>query len=331
MSFIGALGNNNESGGNNTFNFNDLKIRIVDIDTSNYARFLGFNSSNYTDEIGIHSSNYTDEIGIHSSNYTDVIGFNSSNYTDVVDNYSSNYTERINQELSDRIGYPAPLFPVEIPTGVYFPLKQQELIIADVGRIVGLHTTAITGIEQQIIGLVGVEGGAVGIVAGAVTLAGEAYSKAGQALTAANQAKSTAETATITAEEGQTIAERAEGKADTALSIWNKGTVFAGDANNLAYDYTNNIYHLKTGNVGIGVTNDTELTHKLVVNGKTKLNDDVLLSGQLIIKETNDTPFINFFNYSDATTINTSAYIYLSNFSNVFAIDAFALPIELRI
>ena len=35
MSFIGALGNNNESGGgNNTFNFNDLKIR------KNWAQFI---------------------------------------------------------------------------------------------------------------------------------------------------------------------------------------------------------------------------------------------------------------------------------------------------
>jgi len=155
MSFIGALRNNNESGGNNTFNFNDLKIRIVDIDTSNYARFLdsnsinytdeiGLNSSNYTDEIGLNSSNYTDVIGLNSSNYTDEIGFNSSNYTDVIDNYSSNYTERINQELSDRIGFSAPLFPAELPSGVYIPLKAQELEIAAVSQIVGLHTTAIT-------------------------------------------------------------------------------------------------------------------------------------------------------------------------------------------
>jgi len=310
MSFIGALGNNTDDN-NYNFNFNDLKIRIVDIDTSNYARFLGFNSSNYTDEIGLNSSNYTNEIGIHSSNYTDVIGFNSSNYTDVIDNYSSNYTERINQELSDRIGYPAPLFPVEIPTGVYFPLKQQELIIADVGRIVGLHTTAITGIEQQIIGLVGVEGGAVGIVAGAVTLAGEAYSKAGQALTAANQAKSTAETATITAEEGQTIAERAEGKADTALSIWNKGT----GAN------INNVYHLQSGNVGIGAINDTELTHKLVVNGNSKLNGNVLLNGILDIEKINASSICNFAIYNNDTTIKSQCSLFLSNFTDVFGID----------
>jgi len=51
MSFIGTLGNNNECGGNNTFNFNDLEIRIVDIDTSNYALYLDTNSSNYTDKI----------------------------------------------------------------------------------------------------------------------------------------------------------------------------------------------------------------------------------------------------------------------------------------
>jgi len=61
----------------------------------------------------------------------------------------------------------------------------------------------------------------------------------------------------------------------TALSIWNKGT----GAN------IDNVYHLQTGNVGIGVSNDTELTHKLVVNGETKLNDDVLLKGQLTIKK----------------------------------------------
>jgi len=172
MSFIGALGNNNESGGNNTFNFNDLKIRIVDIDTSNYALYLdsdssnytnevGFNSSNYTDYIDNYSSNYTEEIGFNSSNYTNVIGFNSSNYTDYIDNYSSNYTERINQELSDRIGFPASLFPVELPSGVYIQLKLQELKIAQVTQVVGVHTTEITGIYQQIIGLVGVEGGAI--------------------------------------------------------------------------------------------------------------------------------------------------------------------------
>jgi hypothetical protein len=343
MSFIGALGNNNESGGgNNTFNFNDLKIRIVDVDTSNYALYLdtnssnytdviGINSSNYTDVIGLNSSNYTDVIGFNSSNYTDLIGFNSSNYTDVINNYSSNYTERINQELSDRIGFPAPLFPIEIPTGIYFPLKEQELIIADVGRVVGLHTIAIGTIEQQIIGLVGVEGGAIGIVAGAVTLAGQAYTKAGQALTAANQAKTIGENAQEDADTAQTTANTADGKADTALSIWNKGTVFAGDANNSAYDYTNNIYHLQTGNIGIGVTNDTEISHKLLVNGNTKLNGNVLLNGSLDIESLNANTFLRFYNYSDATTVKQAGFIYLSDYTEVFAIDTQTLPIELRI
>jgi len=353
MSFIGALGNNNENGGNNTFNFNDIKIRIVDIDTSNYALYLDTNSSNYTDVIGLNSSNYTDVIGINSSNYTDVIGlnssnytdvisfnssnytdvigFNSSNYTDVIDNYSSNYTERINQELSDRIGFSAPLFPAELPSGVYIPLKAQELEIAGVSQLVGVHTTAIAGIEQQIIGLVGVEGGTIGIVAGAVTLAGEAYAKAGQALTAANQAKTTAENAQDDADTAQTTADTAEGKADTGLSIWNVGTIFAGDTDNEAYDYANNIYHLQTGNVGIGVTNDTELTHKLVVNGTTKLNDNLLLNGSLDINSLNANIFLRFYNYSDDTTIKQSGFIYLSDFTEVFAMDTASLPIELRI
>jgi hypothetical protein len=341
MSFIGALGNNTDDN-NYNFNFNDLKIRIVDIDTSNYAKFLDFNSSNYTEEIGLNSSNYTDVIGLNSSNYTDVIGFNSSNYTDVIgfnssnytdviDNYSSNYTERINQELSDRIGFPAPLFPLEIPTGVYFPLKQQEVILGEVGTVVGAHTTAIAGIEQQIIGLVGVEGGAIGIVAGAVTLAGEAYAKAGQALTAANQAKTIGENAQEDADTAQTTANTADGKANTALSIWNKGTVFAGDANNSAYDYTNNIYHLQTGNVGIGVNNDTEISHKLLVNGNTKLNGNVLLNGSLNIENLNANTFLRFYNYSDSTTIKHAGFIYLSDFTEVFAMDTQILPIELRI
>jgi len=36
----------------------------------------------------------------------------------------------------------------------------------------------------------------------------------------------------------------------------------------------NNIYHLQTGNVGIGVPYDTELLDKLVVDGSMKINHD---------------------------------------------------------
>ena len=248
MSFIGALGNNTDDN-NFNFNFNDINIRIVNIDTSNNARFLDSNSSNYTNKIVLNSSNYTDKIGFNSSNYSDYIGLNSSNYTDVIDSYSSNYTKRINEELSDRIGFPAIAYPLDLPSGVYIPLKAQELILANVSELVGAHTGAIAGIQEEIIALVGVEGGAVGIVGGAAVVAGEAYTKAGEAETTANQAQTTANNALTTAN-------TANGKSDTALSIWNVGTDFAGDANNPVYDYTNNIYHLQTGNVGIGVTND---------------------------------------------------------------------------
>jgi len=343
MSFIGALGNNTDDN-NYNFNFNDIKIRIVDVDTSNYARFLDYNSSNYTDEIAFGDSNYTDVIGLNSSNYTDVIGLNSSNYTDVIDIYSSNYTKRINEELSDRIGFPASLFPVELPTGVYIPIKVQELEIAEVAQVVGLHTIAIGGIEEQILALVGT-GGIIGIITGgavgtaiskantaqttaenAQTTADAAQTTANTAQSTANTAQSTAETATITAEETQTIAEDALNNADIALSIWNKGT-----------DYPNNIYHLQTGNVGIGVPNNTELTNKLVVNGTTKMNDNLFLNGgDLNIRDTNSTTWINFYNYSNTTTIKEQAYIYLSEISDVFAIDRVVLStrttpaIELR-
>jgi len=66
---------------------------------------------------------------------------------------------KINGELSDRIGFPASLYPLVLPSGVYIPIKAQELEIAEVAQIVGAHTGAIFGIEQQILGIVGVGGG----------------------------------------------------------------------------------------------------------------------------------------------------------------------------
>jgi len=240
---------------------------------------------------------------------------------DVIDIYSSNYTKRINEELSNRIGFPALLYPFELPTGVYIPLKAREIEIAEVAQVVGFHTIAIGGIEKQILALVGT-GGIVGLITGGAV--GTVISKADAAQTTtdaaqstANTARSTAETATITAEETQTIAEEALNNADIALSIWNKGT-----------NYPNNIYHLQTGNVGIGVSNDTELTHKLVVNGTTKLNNNLLLNGSLNINSLNANPFLRFYNYSDATTIKQSGFIYLSDLTEVFAMDSYSLPIE---
>ena len=61
------------------------------------------------------------------------------------------------------------------------------MIIADVGRIVGLHTIALGGIEEQILSLVGA-GGIIGVITGgavgtAITTANNAKSKANEAIT----------------------------------------------------------------------------------------------------------------------------------------------------
>ena len=122
----------------------------------------------------------------NSSNKTSNVSLDSSNYTSNVNVNSSNYTTIIKEELSDRIGFPASLFPVTLPSGVYIPIKAQEIEIAEVGRVVGLHAIAIGGIEKQIWTLVGVEGGEAGLIAGAITTAGTAYNKATNALNKIN-------------------------------------------------------------------------------------------------------------------------------------------------
>ena len=104
MSFIGATGLN-------TF---DEEIE----NTSNYATRISLNSSNYTSNVNFNSSNYTNNVNFNSSNYTSNVNFN-----------SSNYTGKINEELSDRIGFPASLFPIVLPSGVYIPIKAQEVEI----------------------------------------------------------------------------------------------------------------------------------------------------------------------------------------------------------
>jgi hypothetical protein len=168
MSFIGATGLN-------TF---DEEIE----NTSNYATRISLDSSNYTSNVNFNSSNYTSNLYINSSSN---ISLDSSNYTSNISLDSSNYTGRINNELSDRIGFPAALFPFQLPTGVYYPLKQQEVILGEVGNVVGLHTLAIAGIEEQIVGLVGT-GGIIGIITGGFV---------GTALTTATNAQNTANSA----------------------------------------------------------------------------------------------------------------------------------------
>jgi len=91
--------------------------------------------------------------------------------------------------------------------------------------------------------------------------------------------------------------------------------------NNPVYDYTNNIYYLKTGNVGIGVPNDTKLTHKLVVNGENKSNNNFFLNDSLEIQKINSSSVCNLAIYNDDTTIKEQCSVYLSNLSDVFVID----------
>jgi len=57
-------------------------------------------------------------------------------------------------------------------------------------------------------------------------------------------------------------------------------------------------------------SDNVNITKKLFLDG-----------GDLNIKDANSTTWIKFYNYSDATTIKEAAYIYLSEFSVVFAID----------
>jgi len=180
MSFIGALGCN-------TF---DKEIDEVIINTSDHILITSNIISNHI----LDTNNYIfDTSNMISNHMCDTSNVTSDYFLDtsyVISNHildTSNYTARIEEELSDRIGYQASLYPFELPTGVYFPLKTQELEIAEVGRVVGLHTSAILGIEEQVLALVGsgeiigvITGGAVG---GATTTANNANSKANTANT----------------------------------------------------------------------------------------------------------------------------------------------------
>jgi len=109
--------------------------------------FIGATGLNTFDEEIQNTSNYATRIAFNSSNYTSNVSLDSSSYTSNVSLYSSNYTGRINKELSDRIGFPASLFPPSFPSRVYVPIKSQELEIAQVSQLVEVHTGAIYAIE----------------------------------------------------------------------------------------------------------------------------------------------------------------------------------------
>jgi len=121
-------------------------------------------------------------ISLDSSNYTSNVNFNSSNYTNNVNFNSSNYTSRIEGELSDRIGYPFSIIPPRLTSGVYVPLKAQELQLTETNTVVGTHTAAILVLEGQIESMV-VVGGIIGLITGgtlggAINLANTANNKA---------------------------------------------------------------------------------------------------------------------------------------------------------
>ena len=111
MSFIGALGYN-------TF---DKEIDEVVINTSNHILDTSNIISNHIlDTSNIISNHILDTSNIISNHILDT-----SNYildtSNIIDNYisdTSNYTTRIEEELRDRIGYPAQAFPIDQPTGV---------------------------------------------------------------------------------------------------------------------------------------------------------------------------------------------------------------------
>jgi len=161
MSFIGATG------------LNTFHEEIEN--TSNYATRISLDSSNYTSNVNFNlsndTSNYTSNQNINSSNYIKNVNINNISYTGNVNINSSNYTERINNDLSDRIGFPALLFPVTLPSGVYVPLKAQEVILSTLGELVGAQGVAITSAAS-------VAASAFGIATGAAAAAGIGISKA---------------------------------------------------------------------------------------------------------------------------------------------------------
>ena len=123
----------------------DQEIDNVTTNTSNHI----LDTSNIISNHILDTSNIISNDILDTSNIIDNHILDTSN---IIGNHNldtSNYTTRIEEELSDRIGYPASLNPFELPSGVYIPIKAQEIEIAEVGRVVGLHTGAIYAIEQD--------------------------------------------------------------------------------------------------------------------------------------------------------------------------------------
>jgi len=171
--------------------------------------------------------------------------------------------DNVESELSTRIGHAATVTPPSAATGVYVPIEEiqgkQTTIQEEIGGIEEEITTIqgeittiqgeIRGIETQISTLESEVGASTLLDTFTNFWTGTPSVYAGIA-----SAATLAGTAQITASSANT-------KADTALTLWNKGTG----------NYTDNIYHLKSGNVGIGTNINTVLNNKLEVNGSINI------------------------------------------------------------
>ena len=111
MSFIGALGYK-------TF---DEEIDEVIMNTSNHILIKSDIISNCILDTSNYIFDTSNIISNHILDTSNVISDYILNTSNVISNHileTSNYTTRIEEELSDRIGYPALLFPLELPSGV---------------------------------------------------------------------------------------------------------------------------------------------------------------------------------------------------------------------
>ena len=155
---------------------------------------------------------------------------------------SSNYVGRVESELSTRMGYAATVTPCVkgvtcAATGLCVPIEEVQGEFTTLQEEIRVIQEEISGLESQISDF------ETGV--GASTLLDtftnfwtgtpSIYAGIAAAATLAGAA--------------QTTTSSANTKADTALTLWNKG----------AGNYTNNVYHLKSGNVGIGTSTDTVL------------------------------------------------------------------------
>ena len=287
MSFIGATGLNSfQEEIQDTCNY--IASRVLEVqsienvnmtDTSNYTKRLhtelkneiGYEGSTLTNPplfgTGLYFRIETQEYLVGNPKVETVLGNvpasglfekieDTSNYISRIDNDSSNYVDRVEGELSTRIGYAATITPPSVATGVYVPIGELQGEITTIQEEITTIQGEITTIQEEISGIEG-QITALETEVGASTLL-DTFTNFWTGTPSIYAGIAAAATLAGTA---QTTASSANTKADTALTLWNKGTG----------NYVNNIYHLKSGNVGIGTNTDTILNNKLEVNGSINI------------------------------------------------------------